>query len=142
MSMLLLYSELDTSSLTTRKVCFLGSLLASPQGIVVGRVFFISAMIFIDPYPSLISQPMKVTILPKHEAGQTESIRKRAMPYANQAALLPAPCCAKGTLMVGGKSAKHGQEKGRPDSSQVRDLWPFGELWCHLNKFSLETRFF
>ena len=112
MSMLRLYPELDTSGLTTGKVCFLGSLLASPQGIVVGRVFSISAMIFIDPYPSLISQPMKVAILPKHDTGQTESIRERAMPYANQAALLPAPCCAKGTLMVGGKSAKHEQEKG------------------------------
>ena len=121
MSMLLLYSELDTSGLTTGKVCFLGSLLARPQGIAVGRVFFISAMIFIDPYPSLISQPMKVAILPKHEAGQTESIRERAMPYANQAALLPAPCCAKGTLMVGGKSAKHGQEKGgqTPAKSEI-----------------------
>ena len=83
--------------------------------------FFISAMIFIDPYPSLISQPMKVAILPKHEAGQTESIRERAMPCANQAALLPAPCCAKGTLMVGGKSAKHGQEKGgqTPAKSEI-----------------------
>lgn len=78
--MLLLYPELDTSGLTTGKVCFLGNLLASPQGIVVGRVFFLSAMIFIDPYPSLISQPMKVAILPKHETGQTESIRERTMP--------------------------------------------------------------
>ena len=111
MSILLLCSELDTSGFTTGKVCFLGSLLASPQGLVVGRVFSLSGVIFIDPYPSLVSQPMKVTISPKHEAGQTESIRERATPYANQASLLPAPCCAKGTLMVGGKSAKHGQEK-------------------------------
>lgn len=107
----LLYSELDTLGPTFGKVSFLAIHWLALRVQLLEGYFHKYNDIYISLTYSNITANESPLLL-KHEPGQTESNREKAMPQANHAALLPTPCCPKEPLQLVARLAKPGQEKG------------------------------